>query len=54
MKGLGHYKINHSTKKIELVKKIKGNSINMEGKFKYVVDVSLSFIDQGIILVLDA
>jgi len=44
MKGLAHYKINHNTKKIELVKKIKGNSIGLDGNFKYVVDVSLAFI----------
>ena len=54
MKGLGHYKIDYDAKSINLVKRIKGDGIGLSGQFRYVVDVTLDFIADGIILVLDA
>ena len=44
MKGLAHYKIDHNTQTINLVQRIKGDSIGLDGQFKYVVDVTLDFI----------
>ena len=54
MKGLSHYKMDHSNKQIKLVQRIKGEDVNLPNQFKYVVDVSLAFFHQNIILALDA
>ena len=54
MKGLSHYKMDHDSKKIKLVQRIKGQDVSLPDQFKYVVDVSLAFYREGIILALDA
>ena len=54
MKGLSHYKMDHNNKQIKLVQRIQGEDVNLPDKFKYVVDVSLAFFNEGIILALDA
>lgn len=54
MNGLAHYKLDTSSKKVELVKRIDEATLGLNDALKYVMDVSLNFIDQGIILILDA
>ena len=54
MHGLAHYKLDASSKKVELVKRIDGTALGLNDALHYVMDVSLNFINQGIILILDA
>ena len=53
MKGLTHYKLNATSKKVEVVKVITGETLGRPKDFKYVVDVSLNFLKEGIIMALD-
>lgn len=54
LKGLAHYRLNVQGKKIELVKRFTAESLNMEGKFGYIVDLNLRLLGSGIVYALDA
>jgi hypothetical protein len=54
MRGLTHYKLDTKTKTAQIIKRYTGNSIGLEGKFNYIVDLNLRSYSQKIIYVLDA
>lgn len=54
-KGLAHYRLNHQTKTVELIKRINGDSLKLEGQFNYIVDLNLIHLaSKNIVYVLDA
>lgn len=51
-KGLGHYRLNHTSRSIDLIKRYKKDDLDIE--MTYVVDVNTNYVNYGEIYVLDA
>ena len=52
---MAHYRLNPQTKTVELIKRINGDSLKLEGQFNYIVDLNLIHLTaKNIIYVLDA
>jgi hypothetical protein len=55
LKGLAHYRLNATSKSVELVERYTGENIGLAGKFNYIVDLNLRLLsNKNIIYALDA
>jgi hypothetical protein len=44
-KGLGHYRLNHESRSIDLIKRYTKTDFNLD--VTYIVDVNTNYVDQG-------